>query len=81
MQGELSRRSLMAGGLAAWAASRGKGQAPADSDLPGLGLIGLGNRSRRHLAAFEELGNVEVAALSDIAVSYTHLTLPTKRIV
>ena len=56
----------MAGGLAAWAASRGKGQAPADSDLPGLGLIGLGNRSRRHLAAFEELGNVEVAALSDI---------------
>ena len=33
---------------------------------PRVGLIGLGNRSRRHLEAYEELGDVEVAALSDI---------------
>ncbi len=31
-----------------------------------LGLIGLGNRAQRHLAAYRELGGVEVAALSDI---------------
>ncbi len=31
-----------------------------------LGLIGLGNRAQRHLAAYREMADVEIAALSDI---------------
>ena len=39
---------------------------PAQESNAKLGLIGLGNRAQRHLAAYRELGGVEVAALSDI---------------
>ena len=56
----------MAAGLATWAASRGEAQLSSSGDPPKMGMIGLGNRSRRHLGAYEELGDVEVAALSDI---------------
>ncbi|MDE0260962.1 MAG: Gfo/Idh/MocA family oxidoreductase [Bryobacterales bacterium] len=59
-----SRRSVMTGGLvAAAAASTATAQV---TGAPRIGLIGLGNRSRAHLAAFEALGGVEVTALSDI---------------
>ncbi len=54
----------MMGGVAAagWASSA----AAQTQGPPRVGLIGLGNRSRRHLQAYQELGNVEVAALSDV---------------
>lgn len=57
-----TRRALVGGGLAAALA----GRLPAQQDAPKLGLIGLGNRAQRHLAAYRELGGVEVAALCDI---------------
>ena len=64
MKQQVSRRSLMTGGLATAAvASTANAQAVAS---PRIGLIGLGNRSRAHLSAFQELGNVEVIALSDV---------------
>ena len=57
-----TRRALVGGGLAAALAAR----LPAQESNAKLGLIGLGNRAQRHLAAYRELGGVEVAALSDI---------------
>ncbi len=57
-----TRRALVGGGLAAALAAR----LPAQEGAAKLGLIGLGNRAQRHLAAYRELGGVEVAALSDI---------------
>ncbi len=57
-----TRRALVGGGLAAALAAR----LPAQTGNAKLGLIGLGNRAQRHLAAYRELGGVEVAALSDI---------------
>ncbi len=56
----MTRRTAISTGVAAAIASA---QAPAS---PKLGLIGLGNRSRRHFAAYDELDGIEVAALSDI---------------
>lgn len=57
----------MSGGLAATFASQLAGQPAGQSGpSPRMGLIGLGNRSRRHRQTFEELGSVEVVALSDI---------------
>jgi predicted dehydrogenase len=59
---DLSRRTLMAGGLAALGAAQlGAQQAP-----PKLGMIGLGNRAQRHLAALKALSGVEIAALCDL---------------
>ena len=66
MQGDLSRRVLLAGGLGTTAAPHSEGQTGEAGKPPRIGLIGLGNRSRRHLGAYEELGDVEVSALSDI---------------
>ena len=66
MPNKVSRRSLVAGGLSAMAGRRSAAQVQKPTSSPRLGLIGLGNRSRRHLEAYEELGDVEVAALSDI---------------
>ncbi len=66
MDPRLSRRTLLAGGLAAVTAHDSKGQTGSGGDIPRVGLIGLGNRSARHLAAFGELASVDVAALSDI---------------
>ena len=66
MQSGLSRRSLVASGLGAIAAGRSRGQATSAESAFKLGLIGLGNRSRTHLAAYRELANIEVAALCDI---------------
>lgn len=63
----LSRRLWVGGGLAAALASRAAAQEnTAQGNNAKLGLIGLGNRAQRHLAAYRELGGVEVAALSDI---------------
>ena len=66
MQGNLSRRTLLAGAFAATASQRLAGQAGDTGEAPRIGLIGLGNRSRAHLSAYGQLGNVEVAALSDV---------------
>lgn len=66
MQGDFSRRTLLAGGLAATGSRRATGQDAGTGQPPRIGVIGLGNRSRRHLGAYEELDDVEVAALSDI---------------
>jgi predicted dehydrogenase len=57
---------LVASGLGAIAAGRSRGQATSAESTFKLGLIGLGNRSRTHLAAYRELANIEVAALCDI---------------
>ena len=62
----LSRRALVTGGLTAIATQSSPGQGTSLEKPPRLGLIGLGNRSRRHLSAYQELGNVEVVALCDI---------------
>lgn len=66
MQRPASRRLWMAGGLTAAVAGQARDQQAGAEDPPRLGLIGLGNRSRTHLRAYDDLGNVEVAALSDI---------------
>ncbi len=66
MQGTLSRRTLVVGGLATVAVQRSLAQVQNPDDPPRLGLIGIGNRSSAHLRAYSELGNVEVVALSDI---------------
>ena len=52
--------------MAAAAARRAPAQAGVPHPAPALGVVGLGNRSTRHLDAFAELAGVEVAALSDI---------------
>lgn len=57
-----TRRALVGGGLAAALTAR----LPAQEGNAKLGLIGLGNRAQRHLAAYRELGGVEVAALCDV---------------
>ncbi|MDE0102761.1 MAG: Gfo/Idh/MocA family oxidoreductase [Bryobacterales bacterium] len=57
----LSRRSLVTGGLVTAAAL-----AQERAGAPRIGLVGLGNRGRRHLDALSEVGGAEVAALSDI---------------
>ncbi len=62
---EPSRRAVVAGGLAA-AAQSASGQTGAAAGTPRVGVIGLGNRSSRHIGAFRELATVEVAALCDI---------------
>ena len=59
---DLSRRTLVAGGLAAFGASA----AHAQSAPPKLGMIGLGNRAQRHLAALEAMPATEISALSDL---------------
>lgn len=58
----LTRRTAVAAGLAAALTPAARAQ----NENAKLGLIGLGNRAQRHLAAYRELGDVEVAALSDI---------------
>ena len=59
---DLSRRTLMAGGLAALGAASARAQSPP----PKLGLIGLGNRAQRHLSALKGLPGAEISALSDL---------------
>jgi predicted dehydrogenase len=59
---DLTRRTLMAGGLAAFGAA----QLPAQQQSPKLGVIGLGNRAQRHLGALKELSGVEISALCDL---------------
>ena len=66
MQHDLSRRTLLSAGFAAAAARKAGSQQPSGLRPPKIGLIGLGNRSRAHLAAYGQLGDVEVAALSDV---------------
>ncbi len=66
MNESLSRRTLLAAGLAGPTSRRSAGQADSRRQVPRIGLIGLGNRSSRHLQTYAELGGVEVAALSDI---------------
>ena len=66
MQGDLSRRVLLAGGLAAATARRSPGQDTEIGQPPRIGVVGLGNRSRAHMRAIGELGGIEVVALSDI---------------
>ena len=66
MSSGLSRRAVVAAGLAAATTRSAGGQEVGLARPPRIGLIGLGNRSRAHLSAYAELGNVEVAALSDI---------------
>lgn len=66
MHGELSRRTLLASGLAAAAVRPSVGQSDEAGNPPRVGVIGLGNRSGRHLRALGELRGVEVVALSDI---------------
>ena len=56
----MTRRTAITAGVAAALASA---QSPPS---PKLGVIGLGNRSKRHFAGYDELEGVEVAALSDI---------------
>lgn len=57
---------MMYGGLAVLAADASVAQSRAVAAPPRMGLIGLGNRSRRHFSALELLGNVEVVALCDL---------------
>ena len=58
----ISRRTLMATGLAATTT----GKLTAQGGNPKLGVIGVGQRARRHLRADQELVDVEVVALCDI---------------
>lgn len=59
---DLSRRMLVTGGLAALGAAGLRAQ----DKSPKLGLIGLGNRAQRHLAALKALEGTQISALSDL---------------
>ena len=60
MTNPMTRRAAISVGVAATLASA---QTPS---APKLGIIGLGNRSKRHFAAYQQLDSIEVAAVSDI---------------
>ena len=45
-----------------------------------IGLVGAGVIGKKHALAIKNSTNSKLSAIVD-AVSYTHLTLPTKRIV
>ena len=59
----ISRRGLLTGAIAAAGAVPLSAQAGMP---PKLGIVGLGNRAQRHLAALREIEGTQISALSDL---------------
>jgi predicted dehydrogenase len=75
MNYSISRRELALGALAA-AGLSGQSDAP-----PGIGVIGLGNRSKAHFSALTKLPEARVMALSDLEsarIDAANAKLPSK---